>query len=74
MDRTATCYALGQASEVSGLSPALLWSVCDRMGVSPDAVPSGLVHECRYLVGAVVDAMVNRCREGVHAGEEVRHG
>lgn len=51
-------YTLEQASELSGLSPDLVWAVCDRLGCPEDAVPAKLVLKLRHLVGATVEAVV----------------
>ena len=74
MDSRPAAYSLQQGSELSGVSEDMLWHTCRRMGLDPEAVPSPLVLELRFLVGSVVDAVVAKACSGRPAVQEVAHG
>lgn len=74
MDSRPASYTLQQGSELSGVSEDALWGACTRMGIDPESIPSPLVQELRFLVGAVVDAMVAKACAGASARQEVAHG
>ncbi len=58
MLRNEDSYTLEQAAELAGLHPDRMWDLCERAGISTDAVPAWFVTRCRYLLGVLLDTWV----------------